>query len=763
MNKNTPENKVARPRTRDSKIEFSEFSIQPEKHPEFKAKMLEAARAGIAEFPNHLALIKSQLKDSDALGILASVASYGLRAYVSDKGVKQPKKNSINVEQHHAELLQAILLMIPANEVSKGILTPAVMQTVFDTLPKLAEAFLFQRIIDAESIEDEAEHLVRSLQERVRLHTQAVRNWGYFEEVVRITRDLFQPLDSDLMTHFGFSATDLIEVMRAVVREYERRQSEHFNILTKVFRGGTVRQMVRLYYKHVPDLKGTPEKFLASLPPGITPDQIMGMIMSHFDLRLAERAQFTPEELAAITGKASEVVSAMFKELSLPLGSLVDTKPEYLFLQNPVWEKPLIDFGDSYFIPLPQAVFSHIHRVMDRLASGAKIKEKLSARRSRFLEEQLESTFRKVLPNADIRPAVKWRLGTQQFETDLLVVVDRAIVIAEAKSHRLTAEGLRGAPDRVKRHITDMVLDPSLQSARLEQLIAEARKGDATALAVMKEINIDTSVVDRVIRISVTLDDLSVLSSAEPDFKKARWVPEDHELAPTILIADLICVAEILNNPLLFLHYLSERSHFQRSLELLGDELDFLGLYLSTGFNINVLREKNIRFIPDGMSQPIDRYFMSREAGVNLTKPKADLRPLFQQIIDRLVETRPHGWTTVGLHLLSCADPAEQAAVERSLSKLRAMVRKNYRDPAHLSSLQIQPPEERKARIIFHLFPEQRRAEMKRAMEQFAAMALEEDSVDCCVVFARGIETWGRAYEAVLLVQRNEAAYPFQP
>ncbi len=743
----------------DSKIEFFEFSIDPDKHAEFKANLLEAARAGVAEFPNHLALIKDQLKDSDALGILASLASYGLRAYVSDKGVEQPKKGSIDVEQHHAELLQAILLTIPPEEVSKGVLIPSVMQTVFDTLPKLAEAFFFQRIIDAENSQDKSDLLVQSLQERVRLHTQAVRNWGYFDEVVRLTRDLFQPLDADLRTCYGFGATDLIESMSAVVREYERRQSEHFNTLKKVFRGGTVRKIVKLYYKHVPELQGTPEEFLAALPPGVTPKQLMSMTMAHFDLRLAERAQFSPGELATIIAKPPEVVEAIFKELSLPLGALMDTRTEHFFLGNPVWEKPIVDCGDSYFIPLPQIVFSHIHRIMDRLAAGAKIKEKLSNRRSRFLEDQLECVFRKMFPDADIRPAIKWRLNDQQFETDLLVLIDRTVVIAEAKSHRLTAEGLRGAPDRVKRHIREMVLDPSLQSARLEQLIAAARKGDADALDIIKTMNIDASVIDRVIRISVTLDDLSVLSSAEPDFKKVGWVEEDHELAPSILIADLICIAEILDNPLLFLHYLSERSYFQRSLDLLGDELDFLGLYLSTGFNISALQGKNIRFAPDGMSRPIDRYFMSREVGVNLSKPRVELSPLFRQIVNRLIETKPRGWTTAGLHLLSCADPAEQAAIERALMKLRKMVQKNYRDPAHLSSLQIQPPKERKARVIFHLFPEQHRAEIKEAMEHFAAGALEDDDVDACIVFARGTETWGRAYEAALLVQRDEIAH----
>jgi hypothetical protein len=62
--------------------------------------------------------------------------------------------------------------------------------------------------------------------------------------------------------------------------------------------------------------------------------------------------------------------------------------------------------------------------------------------------------------------------------------------------------------------------------------------------------------------------------------------------------------------------------------------------------------------------------------------------------------------------------------------------------------------------VIFHLFPEQHRGERKKAMEQFAAMALENDGVDACVVFARGTETWGRAYETVLLAQRDRVSKP---
>lgn len=751
MSHDTTSDPTVKPRAKDLKVEFAGLSIDPDKHPEMKAAMLATAQAAVADFPAQFALVTNALEKNDALGIVATVCNYGLRTYVSNEGVERPTGRS-KIEQHHAELLQAILLTIPEEDIGRGLPKQNVTQAVFDTLPKLSDAFFYRRIIDADRIRDRAELLVLSLQERIRLHTQAVRNWGYFDEVFRLTRDLFHPLDADLSVHFGFSATDLIETMFAVVREYERRNSEHFKTLKKVFRGNTPRQVAKLYYKHIADIEGTPEELLAKLP-GITTWQLKAMMMAHCDLRLAERAQFTPEELAAITGKPVGVIESICRELSMPLGALSNSKPEHLFLGNPVWERPFVDLGGTFFVPIPQMAFSHIHRIMDRLAGAANIKERVSSRRARFLESELEDVFRRMFPDADLHTAVKWRVGDQQFETDLLVLVDRTVVIAEAKSHRLTAEGLRGAPDRVKRHIRDMVLDPSLQSERLERLIIAARDGDAVAAKVLASMKINAAIVDRVVRVSVTLDDLSVLSSAEPDFKKVGWVAEDHSLAPAISIADLICIAEILESPLLFLHYLSERPHLQRSLKLMGDELDFLGLYLATGFNLGALAERRMHLVMAGMSEAIDQYYMSREVGVRLPKPKAELSPLFRQIIARLVQTKPPGWTTVGIHLLSCADPAEQMAIERSLADLRKTVRKNYRDPDHLNSIQIEPSGERKARVIFHVFPEKHRGILKETMEQLAATALEEEGVESCVVLARGTETWERAYDVVMLVQ----------
>jgi hypothetical protein len=715
--------------------------------------VIEAAREAVAAFPQTLELIKSQLQAHDPIGIMACFAGYGLISATSKDGSqKAPLKDIL---QHHAELLQAIILTIPPDKWGFAPVNPGVMEIVFDNLPKLSDGFSLQRTLDAENVIDEQEIEVRSLQERIRLHTQAVRNWANFGSVVQISKDLYGALDAAFAANHGFSCTAFIEVMHIAVKEFERRQTEHWNAFRKVIRGRNPRQIFRLYFKNVPDLIGSAEEMLSVLP-GINMDGAKSVVMGHYDLRLAECGTFKPDEIATLSGHSTQVVERAFRSISLAPGALVDAKPEYLFLDNPVWQAPGVELDSKFFLPMPQAVFSHIHRIMDRLADKAGLKKDIEKTRSQYLEEKLETTLRTALPGATITPGAKWKIGDQEFETDVLVILDQTIIVAEAKSNRLTPEGLRGAPARVKRHVQDMILAPSVQSARLENIISRAQSGDSASIAIVKGLGINPEAVDQIIRLSVTLDDLSVLSSAEQEFKKVGWIPQDHVLAPTILIADLLCIVDILDRPLLLLHYLTERLHLQKDHHLLGDELDFLGLYLENGFNF-VLADKDMLFVPAGMSAPIDRYYNSLDAGIQRTKPRPSLSPLFSQIIDRLNERRPNGWTTIGCHLLSSASPAEQSRIDRSLDKLRAMVRKSYRDPEHINSMQIQPPQGRKARVGFYLFPEQLRSAVKSTAEQLASQALDAEGVDAVVLFARSTERWDLPYEAVLYAKHRAA------
>ena len=370
-------------KTKESTIEFSTLTIPAGDHDKFKAAVLDAAARNVTEFPQMLELVKKQFRLSNPLGIMASFANYGLLKGVGREGVNQNSTLN-NIHQHHGELLQAVLLTIPFEQWGAKPLLPDIMQIIFDTVPKLSETFFHQRILATQKIKDEQEKDVLSLQELIRFRTQGVRNWGYFTDVIRIATELYGPLDSRFLVHYGFGISDLIQVMESVVTEYERRANEHFSIQQKVLSGKTSRQIVRLYYDSVPDLVDRPEEMIAALPPDITREGLLSCLMAHLDLRLSERSIFKADEVAALTARAPQLVENILRAISLPPGKLVDAKPEYLFLGNPVWTAPSIDLGESFFIAMPQVVFSHIHQLVARLGEAAGLKQDLESARPFF-------------------------------------------------------------------------------------------------------------------------------------------------------------------------------------------------------------------------------------------------------------------------------------------------------------------------------------------------------------------------------------------
>lgn len=733
----------------------SVMNFRGEDHESFKRSMIEGAKEALQQFPNTVKALTKLFEETYPPQLLACFASHSFRQYVASDGV-EPRNAFNDVQQYHGEFLQALILTIPAEDWGQFPVTPEAVQKVYDAMPKVSEAIIAEGIVSTPDDLGEEELTIRGLQQRIKFHTQGVRNWGYFQDVVQITNDLLAPLDSQLKNFHGFSGQELVQVLLAAVNEFEERQNQHFKTLRKVARGKNYRQIIRLYFKHVPGLQGSPEEMISTMPTGLPKSHAIAMVMSHFDMRLADCAAFNPAQIAKLTGVEEAVARKVLNSISFAPGSLAGTKPEFFFLGNPIWDRPAVKVSDdSFFLAMPQAAFSHINRIIDRLAKEANLKKEMAKRRAEFLEERLVSVIAKALPTAAIRSGVKWTVGGTQYETDLLVVQDRLVLIGEAKSHRLTPEGLRGAPKRVKRHIDDLVISPSLQSARLEKLIEDAKGGDGTAVKIVKGLGIDPAVVDRVIRFSATLDDLSVLGAAEQDFKKIGWLPGGHQLAPTMLISDLICIVEILDNPLLFYHYLSERYYFQKSFDVLGDELDFLGLYMVSCFNLAGLQQEKMSFTPTGMSAPIDRYFESKHVGVNVPKPRVELGKYFRAVVERLGDQQPDAWTSVGMHLLSCADPKEQRQIDKDISKIKGTVRSKFRDPQHICSLQIRPPEERKALVILHFFPRQLEFQMKTVVENLVTDAMEDGRIEACALISQNIDNKKSPYEAAALALKE--------
>jgi hypothetical protein len=92
-------------------------------------------------------------------------------------------------------------------------------------------------------------------------------------------------------------------------------------------------------------------------------------------------------------------------------------------------------------------------------------------------------------------------------------------------------------------------------------------------------------------------------------------------LAPCMLLADLEIVFDILELTALKIHYLKRRSELEANMNYMADEMDLLGFYLLTGFNIGEAEFSNNRFQLTGMSKNIDDYYTSLDNDIPATSP----------------------------------------------------------------------------------------------------------------------------------------------
>ncbi len=717
-----------------------------------RAEQRQNAHRDAAAFPELLESLRTLLRTYYPPHLIAVFAGWGLRTASGPQGVGRESMIK-GVSQHHAELLQVIALALPAAEWGQEPAEMEDIQKTIDVTLGLAKAFVAKRMVAAAAVTDPLAATKLSLQERLRQHTQMVRNWGPYRMMLQILCDLYEPLNVAMREHHGFGGLDVIAVAEHTVAAIEAQVNERFRLLKDIFKARAIPELIYDFFGRFPGVAGDPAAFLSALDPDEPLESVRARLLSHADRWLVVNSIVPVASIAAASGLSETQTRAVLDRLSLRPGDLAGENPDHLFLANPVWTRPGIKSGDQYFFAFPQTTVSFLHQILRLLCEEAGLKAALEQRRSIFLEQETLRIVSRALPGALIKPSAEWTWQSGKFETDVLAVLDRTVLIVECKSASLTPQGLRGAPERVRRHVADLIADPAIQSARLESVITRARGGDQGALAITRSLGFDPAEVDKVIRISVTLDDLTVLASAERELKAAGWVPEELELAATLNIADLTCVYDILTRPSQFLHYFSRRTQVQRSADVIGFELDFLGLYLATNFSLPAASGHRHIVISE-MSRDVDLYYQNIEIGHPSDKPAPRLDPFFKALLDQLETRRPRGWTTMARDLLSIGDIDGQAACVESLEALRWSASHTPADPDHLNVLVAMPDDAPDLAIVFHVFLRAERASRDDTVRRLVQHVLAQPGRSRCLFISRMIETWDtNPYDAIGLAR----------
>ena len=711
----------------------------------------ELAKKSEEQYQEALSGLRNIIRRHNPLLLLSIMASYGLNVPV-DKTTGVTKLDSDSeIYPFHVEILQALSLQIELADLSGAPFGPDVSAQVWEKIKTLCDAHNFRRFDpDGADLPDD-EKTVTLAQQLIRGATQAVRNWGYHSQIKRIARELYCPFDAQLLEARDFTASDVFNVFETMVSEVESRQTARHRTLANLFKssGTDARLLVENYHELIGLEKEAAERFIEHLDVEEAPlDVVRSMVLSHYDLRLPDVYTFSAADLAALLGIDEDRVNAILDEYALAWGTLSRYETEHIHLSNPVWEKPLVELGDGeYFCALPVGFFSFVIPCMERVLSP--FSAAVSDRRAEYLESKVAEIVEARFPGSNTRRNFSWVEDGTTYETDLIAFIDSFALVIECKSGKVTPPALRGAPDRLRKHIQELLIDPNLQSLRLKKRLEFLATNPTVADPIRDGIGYDLSKVRKVVRVSVCLEGFGSIQASLKQLEDTGWLPADFAPCPTMNLADFETVFDILEHPVQILHYMMKREVVEASVGYLANELELLGLYLTTLLDIGEVAP-DVQISMVDMAGALDVYYNSLDAGVTLDKPRPAISPLFASVFSQLEQRGIARWTEMGV-ALNMFSPDDQTKITKMLAKLENRVHRNWRMPGHDNMVICIPSKASNYALAYVMFKNGNAKERRDFMEHAAATALDSDHVKTVIVIARNIDQDDAAYHTIAL------------
>lgn len=747
--KNTP-NSLSEPVVTMMNNPFKDFTDEQRKE-----LILEVSQKSKKSLTEILEFLDNTFRNYDPLILISIFSSYYLTVGIGNNGVNT-KESPNTLNQSHVELVQALILQIPENELGQLPPTPDIVQETKDKLITLGEAFKFSRMNEEQLNASKTDIAINKIQEWFRLHTQMVRNWGFHSQILNISKEIYSHFDQSIIKELGFSASNVIDIFEIMLTLTEERVSQRMRVLTEIKSQKIPYKMLVKYYEVIGLDKNNADEFANSERfKKMSSEQLFFMLLSHFDLKLPEYYIFDSDEISEKMKLSKDIVDNVLNYFSYCIGELKDQNKNFFFLDNPVWQKPIMKKGDDYYCVLPQLFFSFILNILDELIEKIN-KDNLYKHRANYLENKIEEIVKRRFPESQVVSGIKWNLNGTQYETDLIAFIDSYAIIIEAKSQKISKPALRGAPDRIKKHFGEILIEPSIQSYRFEQKLNELRTGISSEDPLVSELPVDISKIKKVIRVSVSLEYFSALQANLKFFDEAGWLPNDFVICPSMNLADFETLFDFLEHPVQIIHYLTQRTQLGAYPNIMGDELDFMGLYISTLLNIeHMIVDDNTRITISGMSKPLDRYYISKDQKIIIEKPQPKISKLFKEILLKLEERSTPRWTEIGC-VLSHFSPKDQLKLEQAIKRQTRIVNRTWQAEGHQNLIIYSPPNSSEYALAVVLFKNENIDRRYEFIDHAYALGLEPQHVKHCLVIAFNIDRDDVPYHYIGIAENSD-------
>ena len=459
-----------------------------------------------------------------------------------------------------------------------------------------------------------------------------VRGERYQDFQLEYYEPFLLPHDAELKSLYGISAHELVDGLAKLERALSQGRFEGFAAIGSV---------------------------LASHPTSMDPSELSDAESAVLRDALFESTQVGHYDVERITGWPIELIRRMAYS---PGEAHWYDQSEYEFwpiVTLPIHDRPFIALDGHYYCFDYYSLMDNFYRVVQKTVIGddPAYENRWNTIQQEASETLVERVFSALLPGCTCYRNNHYGPRKKRSENDLLVTYADAAIVVEVKAGQFTAAPpLTDYEAHIKRYRA-LIEDACSQAGAMVGYLGNNPKGAPLFDAKNNEkarISIDG--MAEVFAVAVTAENVNTFA-AKADKLAFLELPEG---TISISIDELTVYMHFFDSPLVFLHFLRQRTRAARNEKLmLFDELDHLGMYIQ--HNCYAMEADDIPdgalLIADGYRADIDRYFSLRRYGtLNAAKPRIRIPKLVKDIISYLEESGEPNKVDASFFLLDLSD-----------------------------------------------------------------------------------------------------------
>ena len=527
---------------------------------------------------------------------------------------------------------------------------------------------------------------------RLRTHRIGVRSLSYEWQERATLRELFGPFDSSLREKIGFTVDEALSLCTSLASLPRERVRDHAQAALTF--ADELRDAVRERRRGgpLPSDAGAPHvEELAALSAADANERIDTLAKVMAFAGAGQHAAFTADQLAAHAGVTPEAAQAFLDLYCVNFGNRADSAlysddlPRAIGGELEVMRvRPIVHSGDDrYLASSIESVFFSIRDVLtDALKSDQKTWQRFRRRRGERLEERAIEALRRSLVADWAETSVKYELpsvdgtGVEQGEADGVLRAGTVLVLVEAKSGALAPSARRAAPERLETGLTELVTEAHHQLERARRALADGEASKVIDRA-GKPLKLDLDGVTRVVRVAVTLEELSAVVPAAWQLQDAGLLPAEARAPWIVDIHSLETICDLVERPAQLVHYVMRRQRSNRQRIWAMDELDFFMKYLDDGLFFDDQDLSGAFMQLNSHTDPLDAYlYGERGLSPQTRRPRQKLNRATRDLLDAIAATESPGAIEAQVMILETS----RATRERIAAGVDQLARRSKRD-----------------------------------------------------------------------------------